>query len=99
MTLQTTKLPPQGGSPRDVATAVNQALDGKLACVGTHSYGAAASTTTVTDTQVTAGSAVLLVPTSTDARDATVAISDGQFVVTFASATAAAGTLRYAVLG
>lgn len=99
MTLQTTKLPPQGGSPRDVATAVNQALDGKLACVGTHSYGAAASTTTVTDTQVTAGSAVLLVPTSTDARDATVAISDGQFVVTFASATAAAGTLVYAVLG
>ena len=99
MTLQTTKLPPQGGSPRDVATAINQALDGKLACVGTHSYGAAASTTTVTDTQVTAGSAVLLVPTSTDARDATVAISDGQFVVTFASATAAAGTLTYAVLG
>ena len=99
MTLQTTKLPPQGGSPRDVATAVNQALDGKLACVGTHSYGAAASAATVTDTQVTAASAVLLVPTSTDARDATVAISDGQFVVTFASATAAAGTLVYAVLG
>jgi hypothetical protein len=99
MTLQANKLPPQGGSPRDVATAVNQALDGKLACVGTHSYGAAASTTTVTDTQVTAASAVLLVPTSADARDAKVAISDGQFVVTFASVTAAAGTLRYAVLG
>lgn len=99
MTLQANKLPPQGGSPRDVATAVNQALDGKLACVGTHSYGAATSTATVTDTQVTAASAVLLIPTSTDARDATVAISDGQFVVTFASATSAAGTLTYAVLG
>lgn len=99
MTLQANKLPPQGGSPRDIATAVNQALDGKLACVGTHSYGAAASSTTVTDTQVTAASAVLLVPTTVDARDATVAISDGQFVVTFASATSAAGTLVYAVLG
>ena len=99
MTLQANKLPPQGGSPRDIATAVNQALDGKLACVGTHSYLLGDTTTTVTDTQVTAASAVLIVPTSTDARDATVAISDGQFVVTFASATAAAGTLVYAVLG
>ena len=99
MTLQANKLPPQGGSPRDVATAVNQALDGKLACVGTHSYGAAASTTTVLDSQVTAGSAVLLVPTSTDVRDATVAISDGQFVVTFAAATSSAGALTYVVLG
>ena len=99
MTLQTTKLPPQGGSPRDVATAVNQALDGKLSCVGTHNYGSAASTTTVLDSQVTAGSAVLLVPSSTDVRDATVAITDGQFVVTFAAATSSAGTLTYVVLG
>ena len=99
MTLQTTKLPPQGGSPRDVATAVNQALDGKLACVGTHSYLLGDTTTTVTDTQVTAESAVLLVPTATDVRDATVAITDGQFVVTFAAATSSAGTLTYVVLG
>jgi len=99
MTLQTTKLPPQGGSPRDVATAVNQALDGKLACVGTHSYLLGDTTTTVTDTQVTAESAVLLVPTTTDVRDATVAITDGQFVVTFAAATSSAGTLTYVVLG
>ena len=99
MTLQTTKLPPQGGTPRDVATAVNQALDGKLACVGTHSYLLGDTTTTVTDTQVTAGSAVLLVPTTVDARDATVAITDGSFTVTFAFATSGVGTLVYAVLG
>lgn len=99
MTLQTTKLPPQGGTPRDVATAVNQALDGKLACVGTAAIPSGSTQLQVVDPLVTAGSAVLLVPTSTDARDATVAISDGQFVVTFASATAAAGTLVYAVLG
>jgi hypothetical protein len=98
MTLQTTKLPPQGGQARDVAAAVNQALDGKLACVRTATVTASATSLVVTDGSVTADSAVLIVPTSSDARDATVSISAGQFTVSFASA-AAAGTLVYVVLG
>jgi hypothetical protein len=98
MTLQSTKLSPQGGTPRQVATAVNQALDGKLACVSTAAVPGSAASLTVTDTQVSANSAVLIVPTSTDAANATVSISDGQFVVTFSPA-AAAQTLTYVVLG
>ena len=99
MTLQTTKLSPQGGTARDIATAVNQALDGKLACVGTAAIPSGSTQLQVVDPLVTAGSAVLLVPTTVDARDATVAITDGSFTVTFAFATTGVGTLTYAVLG
>ena len=99
MTLQTTKLPPAGGSPRDVATAVNQALDGKITSVASASYGSGAASVTVVDSQVTADSAVLIVPTDAIARDATVTVSAGQFVVTFAATTTGSGALRYVVLG
>jgi hypothetical protein len=98
MTLQANKLPPQGGQPREVATAVNQALDGKLACVRTAAISASQTSLTVTDSQVSENSAVLIVQNSSDAANATVTISDGQFVVSFSPA-ASAGTLTYVVLG
>ena len=98
MTLQSTKLSPQGGTPRQVATAVNQALDGKLACVSTVAVPGSSTALTVTDGQVSENSAVLIVQTSSDAANATVTISDGQFVVNFSPA-AAAQTLTYVVLG
>lgn len=98
MTLQSTKLSPQGGTPRQVATAVNQALDGKLACVGTAAIPGGSVSLTVTDAQVSENSAILIVPKTSDARDATVSISAGQFVVSFSPA-ASAGTLTYVVLG
>lgn len=98
MTLQANKLPPQGGSPRQVATAVNQALDGKLACVDTAAIAGGSTSLTVTNSQVSENSAILIVPTSSDAANATVTISDGQFVVSFSPA-ASAGTLTYVVLG
>ena len=91
------KLPPSGGSGRDVAAAVNLALDGKLGCVGTAS--ATSSTTLViSDPLVSASSAVLIVPTSTLTRDATVTVANEQITVTF---TANPGTqeIKYIVIG
>lgn len=76
------KIPPQGGSLRDVAVAVNQAIDGKLSCVGTVAA-ANATTLVVADPLVSADSAIFIMPTTTVSRDATVAASNGQITITF----------------
>lgn len=76
------KLPPQGGTPREVALAVNQALDGKLACVGTMTT-TSSMTQVVANPLVSADSAIFIMPTTTVSRDATVAVSNGQITITF----------------
>ena len=63
-----------------------------------HAVPGSSTTLTVTDSQVSENSAVLIVPNNSDAANATVTISDGQFVVSFSPA-ASAGTLTYVVLG
>lgn len=55
-------LPPAGGSPRDVATAVNQALKGKLNSIGTVTLTHGAASTVVTNALVSATSVILLMP-------------------------------------
>ena len=91
------KLPPQGGTPREVALAVNQALDGKLACVGTMTT-TGSTTQVVANPLVSADSAVLLVPSSSDANNATVQVANGQITFTF---TSSPGTqeIKYIVIG
>lgn len=94
----TVKLPPHGGSDRQVATAVNQALDGKLACVKTVNVAAAAVSRLVTDPLVSESSAVLIVPTNGPAAAATVTVGNGSFTVSF-NPPAVGGDLTYVVLG
>ena len=55
-------LPPQGGTPRDAANAINQALKGKINCVGTVTLAASAAGTVVNNALVGSGSVVLLFP-------------------------------------
>ncbi len=94
----TVKLPPHGGTDRQVATAVNQALDGKLASVRKVAVTGGATSLTVDDPLVSANSAVFLMHSNGPARDATIATANGQFTVTFSPA-AVAGDLVYVVLG
>jgi|SRR6185312_16831274 len=60
--MSTLLLPPQGAGPRDIATALNQAIKGKLNCVGTVTLAANVASTVVNDALVGVGSVVLLFP-------------------------------------
>jgi hypothetical protein len=91
------KLPPQGGTPREVALAVNQALDGKLACVGTITT-TGSMTQVVANPLVSADSAIFIMPTTTVSRDATVAASNGQITITF-QANPGTQAITYIVIG
>lgn len=91
------KLPPSGGTARDVALAVNAALDGKLASVGT-ATAASNTTLTISDPLVSADSMVLIMPTTAIARDATIAVSTETITVTFGS-NPGTQTIKYIVLG
>lgn len=55
-------LPPTGGTPRDVAVAVNAILQGKINSVGTVTLTASATSTTVSDPRVTMNSVILFAP-------------------------------------
>lgn len=60
-------LPPGGGSPRDTATAVNQALKGKINSVDRVTLTANAATTTVNNAFVSKSSVIVLVPETANA--------------------------------
>lgn len=92
------KLPPQGGSPRDVAVAVNQAIDGKLACVGKATSVSGNLTLVVSDPLVSADSAVFLVPTTQVVRQATLTVADGSITITFQT-NPGTQQVTYAVIG
>lgn len=55
-------LPPAGGSPRDVAVAVNSALAGKINSVFTVTLTANVASTTINDPRVGADTVILLFP-------------------------------------
>ena len=63
------KLPPEGGSPRDVASAVNLLIDGKNNAKGSVTLNASSTTTTVTDYRVGEESVITFMPTTFNAAD------------------------------
>ena len=63
------KLPPEGGSPRDVASAVNLLIDGKNNAKGTFTLTASATSTTVEDYRVGEESVITWTPLSFNAAD------------------------------
>lgn len=60
-------LPPNGGSPQEVATALNQALKGKINSVGTVTLTAGAASTTVTDPKIGSATVIILFPQTANA--------------------------------
>jgi hypothetical protein len=60
-------LPVGGGDARQVAAVVNRLAQGKLNCTGSLTLAAGAASTTVNDPRATAGSIVLLMPTTANA--------------------------------
>jgi len=67
MTTSFLKLPPIGGTPRDVAAIVNNCVDGKMNVTGEVTLTNSTTTTVVTDTRVGADSFIAFMPTSADA--------------------------------
>ena len=61
------RLPPNGGSPRDVASVVNQLVDGKSNAKGSFTLTASATTTTVSDLRVGEDSIINFVPITANA--------------------------------
>lgn len=65
--MTTREIPPGGGTPRDVATALNNALRGKINSVGDVTLTASAASTTVKEPRVGDNSVVLLMPKTANA--------------------------------
>lgn len=102
----TRTLPLTGGTPRDVAQAVNSILQGKINSVGTVTLAAGAGTTTVNDPRVTANSFIDFRPQTTNA--AAIAnpyvlksnITEGvSFVITHANDANADKAFCYIIIG
>lgn len=60
-------LPNNGGTPEEVATAVNGALKGKLNSVDTVTLAAGAASTTVSDPRIGSATAIFLIPQTVNA--------------------------------
>ncbi len=67
---RTRGIPPTGGNPREVATAINRLIDGHLNSTGSVTLTANAATTTLSDTNVGVNSLILLMPTTANAAAA-----------------------------
>jgi len=100
------KLPPQGGSARDVAQAVNLLIDGKHNATGIFTLTASAASTAVTDTRVGQDSVILYSPTTANASAeigaGTIHISaraDSSFTITHANNSQSDRTYIYTVTG
>lgn len=94
------KLPPQGGSPRDVAVAVNQAIDGKLSCAGSATVVSGTNSVTITDDRVASDSSIIVAPTFDLAARAWVTNqNNGSFTINFPSAVSPTQTIKYLVIG
>jgi len=61
------KIPPEGGNPRDVASAVNLLIDGKNNAKGDVTLTASSATTVVSDFRAGEDSVILFTPTSANA--------------------------------
>lgn len=78
-------LPPTGGSPDEIATAVNGALKGKLNSVDAVTLTAGAASTTVNDPRIGSATAVFLIPQTANAAaeigNGTLYISPANYVL------------------
>jgi hypothetical protein len=102
-------LPPNGGDPREVAVAVNQALAGKLNCIDTVTLTAGAASTTVSDPRIGSNTAIILFPQTANAAaefgNGTLYIAPGNytlktsFVITHANNAQTDRTYSVAILG
>jgi hypothetical protein len=88
------------------ALAIQQLASGRSNAVGTFTCTENEATTTVTDANCAAGSAVLYMPTTANASAEVGAgtiyigtVSNGSFVVTHANSATASRTFRYALVG
>ena len=99
------KLPYFGGTDREVATAVNNLIDGKINATGSVTLTNSATSTTVNDIRSSADSVILFMPTSADSA---AELSGGSmyvstrskqsFVITHANSTNTR-TFSYIILG
>lgn len=96
----------QGEEPRQVATAVNQALLGKLMNTGSVSLTASATTTAVSDRLCGPDSVIVFMPTTANAAGEiggglmyVSARVEGQFTITHANAGSTDRTFAYCIFG
>ncbi len=87
---------------RDIVTAVNQLIQGRSNATGTVTLAVApATSTTVVKTDIPAGAAVFLSPTTATAAATAwrVTVGTGEFVITHAASAATDRTFRWLVIG
>lgn len=105
----TPQLPPSGGSPREVASAINNIIRGKLNAVGAVTLTANSASTTVNNALAGASSVILLMPQTANAaaelKNGTIyikpsdIISKTSFKITHANDANADKTFGYVILG
>ena len=101
---QARRLPPAGGTPREVAEAINNIFNGLIGVVGEATLAASAASTVVTDTRCTVDSAVVLEPITANAaaeRGGTALYTlpaSGSFTIYHANNSQTDRTFRYVVL-
>ena len=100
------RLPQAGGTPREVSSAVNLLLEGKLNSTGSFTLTASATTTTVTDLRASGDSIILYSPLTANASaevgNGTIFISarnKQNFVITHANNSQSDRNFIYVVLG
>lgn len=98
------KLPPEGGSPRDVASAVNLLIDGKNNAKGTFTLTASTTTTVVNDARAGEDSVICWTPTTFNAADHmnelyVSARANGSFTLTHTSKIHTDMTFVYTIIG
>jgi hypothetical protein len=99
-------LPVGGGEARQVAAVVNRLAQGKLNCTGSLTLAASAASTTIDDPRATAGSVILLMPTTANAAaelgNGTLHVSaraKGSFTLTHANNAQPDRSFDYAMIG
>ena len=100
------RLPQAGGTPREVSSAVNLLLEGKLKSTGSFTLTASATSTTVTDLRAGRSSVVLYTPITANASaevgNGTIYISarnKQNFVITHANNGQTDRNFIYVVIG
>ena len=100
------RLPQAGGTPREVSSAVNLLLEGKLNSTGSFTLTASATSTTVTDLRAGSSSVVLYTPITANASaevgNGTIYISarnKQNFVITHANNGQTDRNFIYVVIG
>ena len=103
--MSTLGLSPSGGDEREVATAVNNLLNGKLNSIGEVTLTDSQTTTTLSDRRLGPDSVVLLVPLTSNAADAAIAgiyvsaRTNGSCTLNHASDVDTDQDFAYAILG